>query len=78
MPEIAQPDDRAYCRDASWYDRPDVTSVKKLHLPRDPEDPGTPRCSTQMLLDEGVSRTVADVPPAARCQRNGCRQGWPS
>lgn len=72
-----QPDDRAYGRDASWYDYPDVHSVKKLHIPRDQDDVGHPKCSNNVLLDEGTSMAITEVPPGMRCQRSGCRQGWP-
>lgn len=78
MPEPAAPDDRAYGRDASFYEFPDLHSVKVLHLPRDPEEPILPRCSTNMILDDHTSLAVKDVPEGARCQRNGCRQGWPA
>jgi hypothetical protein len=75
MPETA---DLAYGRDASFYEFPDVRSVKALHLPRNPDEPILPRCTPNMYLDEFTSRPVANVPENARCMRNGCRQGWPS
>lgn len=69
--------DRAYGRDARWHARPDVRSVKKLHIPRDQDDIGYPLCSPNMMLDDHTSLPIAEVPEGMRCQRNGCRQGWP-
>lgn len=79
-------------RDASWYNRPDVYSPKKMHVAvnvrtvttaltvtSDESLLGDAACTTpsQMFLDMHSSRSAAEVPPQTRCQRPGCRSRWP-
>lgn len=71
--------DWAAMRDASWYDRPDVSSDKKVHLNgRVTEEDVMSRCGRSILDDDGLTWAPAEVAAHLRCRSNGCRQGWPS
>lgn len=60
-------------RDASWYERPNTTSDKVVHVGRPDE---WSRCGRSFLsLD--LIWDPADVPEGLRCRSNGCRQAWP-
>lgn len=65
-------------RDASWYNRPDVRSVKALHVAgRSGREGYYSRCG-RSVLDHTLTFTLDEVPPGLRCQSNGCRQAWPA
>lgn len=66
---------KAALRDASWFSRPNVTSIKRYHVIHSTE--GTPLCGLQAVLCTEDSVDGKDVPQALRCQRPGCRQAWP-
>jgi len=71
----------AASRDASWYDCPDTTTVKVMHVARVYELDDTvwsARCNRRTPLDETVSRPAEEVPAGLRCQRRGCRELWPA
>jgi len=66
----------AACRDASWYDRPNVRSDKAVHMSGRAVPEGVmSRCGRSLLNDdliwapEGVSEHL-------RCRSNGCRQAF--
>ncbi|MFI6444669.1 hypothetical protein [Kitasatospora sp. NPDC050543] len=68
----------AATRDASWYARPDVRSVKAVHMNGRQVREGVMSACGRSLLDDGSHWTPDDVPAALRCQSNGCRQAWPT
>lgn len=69
---------RASTRDASFYRRPNVRSVKVYHVI---DKPGWSACGrmlyeTHDALTDG--RDAAEVPAGLRCQRPGCKTRWPA
>jgi hypothetical protein len=66
---------KAYQRDASWFNHPDVRSIKVYHLPKD-HSHFLPCCGLATLLDEDSAVDVKNVPKDLRCQRSGCKQRW--
>ncbi|MFJ8437648.1 hypothetical protein [Kitasatospora griseola] len=64
-------------RDASWYSRPDVRTVKALHVAgREGREGFYSRCG-RSVLNDNECWDLAEVPPGLRCRSNGCRQAWP-
>lgn len=67
-------------RDASWWNHPDVTKVKVLHVAIIGGRGGniwTACCDPRIPLVENHSWRAADVPEGLRCRRSGCRVRWP-
>lgn len=79
-----QPDPQAFAalRDASWYDRPNVRSLKLLHMAHvEIADSGSRfmyAACNGMPLDEASVWAAHEVPPGLRCGRPGCRVRWPA
>lgn len=72
---------RASTRDASFYRRPDVRSVKVYHVIA---APGMSACG-RLLYDHPESHDAAadgieatEAPMNLRCQRPGCKTLWPA
>ncbi|MEW9530578.1 hypothetical protein [Microbispora sp. NPDC049125] len=61
-------------RDASWYDRPNVWSPKKVHVWG--EDMMS-ACGRSILTDTLLMR-LEEVPEHRRCRASGCREKWPA
>lgn len=78
-PAIEQPY-AAACRDASWYNRPDVRTVKVFHIATVSDtaacNPGPEFQRSTPLDPNGYYRTPADVYDDLRCRRPGCRVHW--
>ena len=70
------PDDEPWAglRDASWYDHPNVTTGKRVHIAG---PGGMSRCGRSFLDDLSKWEPEA-VPVTERCRSNGCRQAWPA
>lgn len=68
QPQFAAP------RDASWYRRPNTTSVKKMHVSN---GYGAALCNATMPLDESLSLELSEVPHSRRCMQARCREAWP-
>jgi hypothetical protein len=64
--------------DASWYSRPDVYSVKALHVAGKPVREGVLSRCGRSVLDDSMAWALDEVPPGRRCRSNGCRQAWPT
>lgn len=63
-------------RDASWYDNPDVRTDKVTHVAgRKVREGHMSRCG-RSILDDSLSRSLAEWSEASRCRSNGCRQAW--
>lgn len=69
--------DMAYLRDASWRDFPSTSGVRRQFHLQSPSDAGLTACGVGVINDQDA-RLVADLPESHRCQRNGCRQLWPT
>lgn len=73
---------RAAMRDASGYHTHKLTTTASMnHLPSfhvvdEERDYFASRCG-RLLVEETVE-DAADVAASLRCQRPGCKQGWPS
>jgi len=65
-------------RDASWYNRPDVHSVKALHVAGKPCREGILSRCGRSVLNRDDYWDLDEVPPGLRCRSNGCRQAWPT
>ncbi|MBH3307941.1 hypothetical protein [Pseudomonas mosselii] len=63
---------QAAFRDASWFRRPDVRSVKMAHVLR---ADGTPACGLVAMMCD--PEPAAGVHVALRCRRPGCAGRWP-
>lgn len=59
----------AALRDASWYNTPNVRSVKQIHRMA---DGGVAACDRHVLLDEGCTWESDDAPADLLCQRRAC------
>lgn len=77
--------DRVYRRDASLFNSPGYSG--SYHFWTDDQlatgtvdGPGVirSRCGIVMAPVEFTEREPADVPPACRCRRSGCKQRWPA
>lgn len=66
---------QAALRDASWLSRPNTTSVKRYHVFHPTQR--TALCGLQAILCVENAIDAEEVPQALRCQRPGCKQGWP-
>lgn len=60
-------------RDASFFNRPDVTSLKKAHVLR---GDGRPACGLHAVMCDPL--LAEDVPDWQRCKRPGCKGAWPA
>lgn len=75
----------AATRDASWFNHPDVYSLKKYHIAIESgrsRRTGSPlydaACNSESRpLFELSACPAAGVPRGLRCQSNGCKQRWP-
>jgi hypothetical protein len=70
----------AATRDASWWNHPDVTAVKQVHVAIIGGQDGsiwTAACNRTLPLDDNGGWRAADVPYGLRCLRPGCRKRWP-
>lgn len=78
-PAVAQPYACAG-RDASWYERPDVHSVKVLHIATVADtsacNPGPEHPRAMPLDPGGYFRKPEEVYDDLRCRRPGCRVHW--
>lgn len=67
-------------RDASWYNRPDVRSVKAHHIATDEDSgacaPGPVFNSGTIALNDFTYGPAADVYDDLRCRRPGCKKHW--
>lgn len=74
-PKLPEPYSVAAPRDASWYDRPNVHSVKLLHVWG--QDMMS-ACGRSIMSDNpGAMWKLEDVPLGLRCGRPGCSGRWP-
>lgn len=65
-------------RDASWYSRPNVRSVKVIHIAgQECREGFMSRCGRSVLNDD-MTWTLDEVSDGLRCRSNGCRQAWPT
>jgi hypothetical protein len=60
-------------RDASWYERPNISSTKVMHVDR---GDAKSSCSAALLQEDSM-RPASTVPAAGRCRRAACRNRWP-
>lgn len=63
----------AAVRDASWWDRPNVRSPKKLHVNN---GDWMASCDSRIPLDESTASALSNVPLRLRCRRRGCAEHW--
>lgn len=65
----------AMLRDASWFNRPNVRTVKKYHV----ANGDMAACNTvRMPLAEFTALDASEVPEGLRCRRRGCTPNWPT
>ena len=65
-------------RDAAWYNRPDVRSIKQYHVVKVDGCSFFAACDpNRMLLSEYSEVPADEAPMRLRCQRSGCRVRWP-
>lgn len=62
---------RVYQRDASWYARPNVRSVKVWHAPGG--GGGVAACDRHVLLNENTSAEHDELRASVLCQRRACQ-----
>lgn len=65
--------EKAATRDASWYRRPNVRTVKVYHIVT---DEGLSACRGSLLVYENAIPAI-EAPQGLRCQRAGCKGRWP-
>lgn len=67
-------------RDASWYDRPDVRTVKAFHIATDIDTaacaPGPEHHSGVVQLADFTYERAENVYDDLRCRRPGCKRHW--
>ena len=62
-------------RDASWYNRPNVNHLPRMHI-----DGGgmLAACNRGVYLVDFTAELAATVPEHSRCRRPGCAARWPT